>query len=193
MLTGESMGFQSRGTPPAQDGTEKLEEMINAYRPPAMAFALNILGNREDAEDACQETFASAYHDLASLPFPAGARKWLFTILYRKCLDTLRRRRRSTRLVWKITSEDPERLFHCEASAGNPASGPDAPLPKSLLRSLSEKERAVLALWANEDYSAGEIAGIIGCSASTVRVHLFRARRKIKAKMEKDHGLLQTR
>jgi RNA polymerase sigma-70 factor (ECF subfamily) len=172
---------------------ERLEEMISAYRPPAMAFALNILGNREDAEDACQEMFVSAFRDLASLPVPAGAKKWLFTILYRKCLDILRRRKRSTRLVWKVGNENPERLFHCDDPPGNPAPGGKLPLPKNVLGALSERERAALSLWANEDYSPDEIAAIMDCAASTVRVHLFRARRKIKDRMEKDHGLLQTR
>lgn len=172
---------------------DKLEEIIKTYRPPAMAFALNILGNREDAEDACQEAFASACRDLASLPKPEGARRWLFTVLYRKCLDTLRRRRRSICLVRKVTSEEPERLLHGDDPGKDPGDGPVAALPRGLLRSLSEKERAALAFWANEDYSAKEIAGIMGCSASTVRVLLYRARRKIKDRMEIDHGLLQNR
>lgn len=172
---------------------DKLEEIIKTYRPPAMAFALNILGNREDAEDACQEAFASVCRDLTSLPLPAGVKRWLFTILYRKCLDAIRRRRRSIRLVRKVTNENPERLFHGDDLGKDPGPGPVAALPRDLLRFLSEKERAILAFWANEDYSAGEIAGIMGCSASTVRVHLYRARRKIKDRLESDHGLLQNR
>jgi RNA polymerase sigma-70 factor (ECF subfamily) len=187
------MGVPSRKSLPGQAGMEKLEEMIRTYRPPAMALALNILGNREDAEDACQEMFVSAFHELDSLPFPAGVKKWLFTILYRKCLDSLRRRRRSVRLAGRIITEDPDRLFHCDDAEGNPDRSRPRFLSKDLLAVLSDKEKAALSLWANEDYSPDEIAQVMGCSASTIRVHLFRARRKIKDKLEKGHDLLQAR
>jgi DNA-directed RNA polymerase specialized sigma24 family protein len=46
-------------------------------------------------------------------------------------------------------------------------------------------------LWANEGYTARDISQVLGCSASTARVTLFNARRKIKALLENDHGLLQ--
>ncbi|MDI6849394.1 MAG: sigma factor-like helix-turn-helix DNA-binding protein [Candidatus Saccharicenans sp.] len=45
-------------------------------------------------------------------------------------------------------------------------------------------ERTCLFLWAREGYSSEEIAGIIGCSPGTVRVHLFQARKKLKRLME---------
>lgn len=65
------------------------------------------------------------------------------------------------------------------------------PLPSALLQSLSPRERAALCLWANEGYSAKDISEVLACSASTARVYLFNARRKIKALLENDHGLLQ--
>jgi len=187
------MDVRTQEGSPGQAGIEGLEEMINTYRPPAMALALNILGNREDAEDACQEMFVSAFHRLPSLPNPSGAKKWLFTILYRKCLDMIRRRKRSTRLVWKVRNQNPSQLFHCENFEGNTNPAQHPPLPKNVLGELSEKQRAALSLWANQDYSPDEIASIMGCAAGTVRVHLFKARRKIKAMMEKDNVFLQTR
>ncbi len=36
---------------------EAFREMVDIYKTKAMALALNMLGNREDAEDICQETF----------------------------------------------------------------------------------------------------------------------------------------
>ncbi len=40
---------------------EAFREMVDIYKSKAMALALNMLGNREDAEDACQETFIRVY------------------------------------------------------------------------------------------------------------------------------------
>lgn len=74
---------------------------------------------------------------------------------------------------------------------GDPRPADPEPLPSALLKGLSPKERTALCLWANEGYTAGDIAGVLTCSASTARVYLFNARRKIKTLLEKDHGLLQ--
>lgn len=165
---------------------DNLDELINIYRPPAIALALNILGNREDAEDVCQEMFVSAFRNMPSCPFPPMTKKWLFTILYRKCMDILRKRKRSIRLASKIRDENPAQLFHNANPDRDSQQNRKLSLSRTLLSALSNKERACLSLWANEDYTSEEIAGILCCSPSTVRVHLFKARRKIKTIMEND-------
>jgi len=173
------------------DSLEHFEEIMRTYRAPAMALALNVLGNREDAEDACQEAFAAAYRVLKPESPPPALKAWLFTVLYRKCLDAVRRRRRSDRLVRKVKQEapDPETPGRRE-----PRSLSDKlVLSEGVLGILGEKERLILSLWAKEEYTLNEIAGILACAPSTVRVHLFQARRKIKAWMEKDHVPLPTR
>jgi RNA polymerase sigma-70 factor (ECF subfamily) len=188
------MSEEKQGTPGrVQDDLERFELMMNEYRPPAMALALNVLGNREDAEDACQEAFVSAYHSLESHPLPSNLKGWILTILYRRCLDILRRKQRSIRLVRRVQTEIPRWVPNPGSSLDNPPypTGKLA-LSESVLQALTEKERLALSLWANEDYSFQEIAGILGCSPSTARVHLFRARRKIKAFLEKGHDSLST-
>ena len=66
-----------------------------------------------------------------------------------------------------------------------------SPCPPRSSRRLSPRERTALCLWANEGYTAKDISEVLACSASTARVYLFNARRKIKALLENDHGLLQ--
>lgn len=168
--------------------------MMNQFRAPAMALALNVLGNREDAEDACQEAFASAFHSMETNPLPSNLKGWILTILYRRCLDILRRRRRSIRLAQRVRAEISGRMLY----PGNPQGNPSSPtgklvLSQGVLRALTDKERLAVSLWANEDYAPPEIAGILGCSQATARVHLFRARKKIRAAVEKDHDALSFR
>lgn len=173
------------------DSLDRFEDIMRTYRAPAMALALNVLRNREDAEDACQEAFAAAYRVLDHDSPPPALKAWLFTVLYRKCLDVVRRRRRSDRLVRKVREEapDPETPGRREPRALHEK----LVLSERVLGALGEKERLVLSLWANEEYTLNEIAGILACAPSTVRVHLFQARRKIKAVMEKNDVQLPTR
>ena len=52
------------------------------------------------------------------------------------------------------------------------------------LRRVTPQERSVLALKYNEDCDSAEIAAMLGCSESTVRVHLLNARRKLKKELQ---------
>jgi len=168
---------------------EEFKKIVDAFSPPLLALALNILGNREDAEDACQETFLRAYLHRDSFDLERSLRNWLMTILYRRCLDHLKKRKRFKIFFNRAAWECPESV---RGNSLEPAPGPNL-LPPRLLDLLSPRERTALSLWANEGYRAEEIARIIDCSASTARVYLFNARKKIKAFLEKDNVAMQTR
>ena len=169
-----------------QGNEEDFKKIMDVYTPKAMAMAMNILGNRDDAEDACQDAFIRAYLNLARFDQEKSFKNWLYSILYRRCLDQLRRRRRTLILFKKMQSESPAAL----SSKPDPSPG-DKGLPSQLLSFLKPKERTVLCLWANEGYTSQEIAEVLRCSASTARVYLFQARRKIKKALEKSDASLQ--
>lgn len=166
-----------------QGEVEEYREIVDKYKGKIMAMALSILGNREDAEDACQEAFIQAYLNLDKFNIQKSFPNWLYTILYNRCLDQLRKRRRFFKLFKKMKN-DPV-LFANAQTSNQPAL---QPLPQNILKELSPKERTVLFLWAEEGYTSEEIAGILRCSSSTARVHLFKARKKIKLKLEKENA-----
>jgi RNA polymerase sigma-70 factor (ECF subfamily) len=165
-----------------QGNVEDFKVIVDNYRSQAMALAMIILRNREDAEDACQEAFIQVFRNLKKFRLGMSFKNWLYTILYHRCLDQLKRKRRFSRLFEKIRIESPQIPVH---QASNPVE--KRPLPQIILKHLSPKEKTVLCLWANEGYSAKEISEVLQCSASTARVYLFNARKKIKAQLEKEH------
>jgi len=165
---------------------EDFRMIVERYTAPAMALAMNILGNRDDAEDACQELFIQVYRHLKSYDKERSFKNWVYTILYRRCLDHLKRRRRSAELVKKMGRET---VLATAANPGHPLL--PRSLPSDLLERLKTKERTALCLWANEGYSAQEIGEVLRCSASTARVYLFQARKKIKKLLEQGHVSLQ--
>jgi RNA polymerase sigma-70 factor (ECF subfamily) len=169
-----------------EDGDVGFKRLADQYAAPAMALAMNVLGNRQDAEDACQEAFIQVFRHLDRYDGRAGFQTWLFTILYRRCLDVVRKRKRAFRLVDKARTEQVR-------AAEGPPRVPDQgrPLGEGILKALNAKERTALSLWANEGFTAEEIARVIHVSASTARVYLFNARKKLKSILEKDHAALQ--
>lgn len=163
-----------------QGEVEEFRKIVDKYRGKVMALALNILGNREDAEDACQEAFIQAYRHLERFDVRKSFRSWLYTIITNLCLDQLRKRRRFQRFFSRLRREP-----SLEGRGQHSRQLPSESLLQGMLQELSFKERAVLYLWAVEGYTSEEISSVIRCSPSTARVHLFKARKKIKAIVEK--------
>jgi RNA polymerase sigma-70 factor (ECF subfamily) len=162
---------------------EEFRKIVDSYKGPVMALAMNILGNRQDAEDSCQETFIQVYRNLGRFDPQKSFRNWIFTILYRRCLDQLKKKRRFQSAFNRAKHEAPRGTPPETAGAGRRQL-----LAKELLVRLSPKERVVLTLWANEGFTAAEISGVLCCSPSTARVYLFNARKKIKTLLEKSHA-----
>jgi len=169
---------------------EEFRYIVDAYKSQVTAVAMNILGNREDAEDACQDTFVQVYRHLGTYDPARSFRTWIFMILYRRCLDTIRKKKRFRTFFLKAQAEP------SQATVVPPAEPPSAGIVfEAILDGLRPKERTALTLWANEGLTAAEIAAVIECAPSTARVYLFNARRKLKTLIEerKDHGTLGTR
>jgi len=165
-----------------QGDVEEFHKIMDKYKGKAMALAINILGNREDAEDACQEAFLHAYSNLHRFDLQRSFCSWLYTIIYNLCLDQLRKKQRFYRFFKKMKRES---SFSEEVRTSSRSA--HQPITQGVLKELSSRERAVLFLWAVEGYTSREIGDVLKCSASTARVHLFKAREKIKAILEKEN------
>jgi len=166
--------------------TGAYQEIMQRYSGKAMALALNMLRHREDAEDVCQEAFVKAFHNLERYDPRQDFRNWFYTVLYRRCLDHMRKRKRFTNFMVKFRNE-PD--LEAAVKRDNPSRGPG--LDPRTLGELSPKERITLILWANEGYTGEEIASVLKCSPSTARVNLYKARKKLKALLEGENVALQ--
>ncbi len=159
------------------------KEFVDRFGGPAMALAINVLGNKEDAEDACQEAFIRVFRNLERVDAEKNFKNWVYTIIYHCALDILKKRRKARRLFEVIRNES--------QSSGRPNHSPAGGrelLSGDVLKRLNLKERTALSLWANEGYTSAEISEVMGCSSGTARVHLYNARRKIKARWEGNHA-----
>ena len=167
---------------------ECFRKIVNRYTGKAMALALNILKNKQDAEDACQETFIQIYHNLQGFDFNKKFKDWFYAILYHRCIDMVRKKRRFYRyLTQKKHAGTVKQQTSNEVHTGFKK------LPRRYLQKLSAKEKTALLLWAQEEYQSKEIGEIMKCSPSTARVYLYKARKKIKSLLEDQNDSLQNR
>lgn len=169
-----------------QGDAEAYRGIMEKYRHGAFALALNVLRNREDAEDVCQDSFLKAFHNLDKFDVRGSFKNWFYTLLYRSCIDSIRKKRRFFDFFSKFKAEPLASSFQ---RAPNPKT--EEKIEARFLQRLSPNERLSVYLWANEGYTSEEIASVLRCSPSTARVNLFKARKKIKAMLEEKNGEMQ--
>lgn len=151
-------------------------------------------GSAQDAEDVTQEVFLRVYKALPGYdPERASMRTWLTTITVNTCNS--QRKRLSLRRFRQQRSpspgEDAPELEVADLSTwGAPEEqalqGELRQIIKGLLLKLKVEHRTVLVLHYYLDYSAPEIARILGCPEGTVYSRLHYARRLIQAQLESD-------
>ncbi len=141
-----------------------------------LAVAWRLLGNREDARDAAQETFVRVYRHLARFHAGQDLMAWIYRIAVNACRDAARRRRRSP----IVAIEFREPAVHAKAEEELL----DAERRSSVLAALATlptKERAALVLRDLEGFTSEQAARILGCRPGTVRAQVAAARAKIRA------------
>jgi RNA polymerase sigma-70 factor (ECF subfamily) len=152
------------------------------------ALALRTTRDPDLAADAVQEAFATALEKAEGFRGDAQPGTWLYRIVFNKSIDLLRRRRRDVPLPDEdpdgLTAED-ERLAHGLSWARPPDSvllGAEARRElERALDDLTPLQRAVFELREAEGRPTDEVAEILGLSPGAVRVHLHRARLRLRA------------
>jgi RNA polymerase sigma-70 factor (ECF subfamily) len=158
------------------DATAFDELMIHHERR-VVAIAWRMLGNREEARDAAQETFLRVYRHLHKFDLERDFAGWLYRITVNVCRDHARK-------MGRMTSIDENEVV--AAIAGKSDIEADAmrsqqrTMVLKALSTLSQKERAALVLRDLEGLPTEEVARILGSSPTTVRSQISMARVKIR-------------
>jgi len=178
---------------PGPDGATRREALSRALVEEGdrlYALALRTTRDPDLARDAVQDAFAAALAKADGFRGEAHPATWLHRIVFNKSIDLLRRRRRYEPLPEQdpdqLTAED-ERLAHAPPWAR----GPDVALVgrearealDQAMAELTPLQRAVFELREAEGRPTDEVAEILDLSAGAVRVHLHRARLRLRARL----------
>jgi RNA polymerase sigma-70 factor (ECF subfamily) len=169
----------------AQKGDkEAFEVLVRRHQYRVFAVARGILKRQEDVEDIAQQVFVKAYFSLKRFDQRAAFSTWLYKITVNECWDLLRKRKARPLVYEADFSEEQSRQF--SASEQRADTGPDTSERMAMrqrldamLEQLDERDRAMLILKEVEGFSVEEIADSLGLNANTVKVRLFRARRRV--------------
>jgi RNA polymerase sigma-70 factor (ECF subfamily) len=166
---------------------ERFSELVALQQRRAVRIAYQYLRDVHDTDEAVQDAFVKVFTHIASyreeLPFEV----WFTRILVNGCLDL--RKSRARRMKWSLPMA-PAAGVPNEPAAPQP--GPEARLVASergrqiaaAVEQLPERQRTVFTLCQIAERSTSEVSRALGLSEATVRVHLFRAVRKLRKLLE---------
>jgi RNA polymerase sigma-70 factor (ECF subfamily) len=177
------------------EARERYAELVARHQRRASRIAFHYLRDTADADEAVQDAFVKAYSHLASFREELPFEVWFTRILVNACLDRIKARTRRNRwLVPMRESPDAQQDF-AERTAGRDPSPEDQLLARerrqklaAALARLPERQRSVFMLCHYEGCTSREVSALTGLNESTVRVHLFRAIRKLRTLLAAEAG-----
>jgi RNA polymerase sigma-70 factor, ECF subfamily len=163
---------------------ERFADLVAHQQRRAVRIAYHYLRDAHDADEAVQDAFVKVFTHVTSyreeLPFEV----WFTRILVNGCLDL--RKARARRLRWAVPMSAHGDALPLDPPAPEPS--PEQRLVSSerakeiaaAVEQLPDRQRTVFTLCHVAEQSTAEVSQALGLSEATVRVHLFRAVRKLR-------------
>lgn len=207
-ITGMSVALTASARQAAVDGAEEqtlvrqaqagsrpaFEELVRRYDREVLRLALNLVHRVEDARDIYQESFLRVYRNLHRFRFECSFYTWVYRIVTNACLDHLRRRttRHEEQAPVADVNDGAPRDFFDRLPEVNPSANPERKLLgqeinkmiEGALAQLSPRERMVFEMKHYQGMKLRAIGDVLGTSEETVKNSLFRATRKMRARLD---------
>ncbi|WP_452228204.1 RNA polymerase sigma factor [Lacinutrix sp. MEBiC02404] len=161
-----------------QGDTKAFAVLVDRYKDLIFTLAIQMLKNREEAEEVSQDTFIKVFKKLKNFKGDSKFSTWIYRIAYNTCLDRLKsnKRKQNTVAINEFTAHEVKTLDNAlsmmEAQESKQAI-------QDCLQMLPADDCALLTLYYFEELSLEEIAKVIGVKANNVKVKLFRSRKKL--------------
>ena len=157
----------------AKGKAEAMEPLYRIANPPVYAFALSLLKNAHDAEDAAHDCFVRAYFGAGSYRPQGKPMAWLMTITRNLCMEKLRERTPEQ-------AKNKTASRYIESAAASPE---DKIVLEQCMKALSDSERQIVLLHAVGGMKHRETAALMELPLATVLSKYSRALKKLKAKL----------
>jgi RNA polymerase sigma-70 factor (ECF subfamily) len=170
-----------------QGDDDAYSAVVNAFQGPVYNLCFRMLGNRQEAEDAAQETFLKAYRSLERYDPGRPFVNWILRIASNHCVDRMRRGR-----LRPMSLE----ALHPGLQSGGPSPGPESTMVgaekeaqvREMLRDLGSTDRAAVILFYWHDMSYEEIGETLSLTVSAVKSRLHRARKELAMRWLSDEA-----
>ena len=158
--------------------TGSFSQLVEKYNRLAFSLSMKLLNQREDAEEAAQDSFVKAYNSLSSFQSSSTFKTWFFRIVYNTSISKLRTRKNYEVKFEDVKITDSE-IHYTENAIGKLNSEDRQKYLQIGLDRLAPDERALLNMYYYDDFSMDEISSITGLTESNVKVKIHRSRKRL--------------
>lgn len=160
-----------------------LDELVTRKSGPLLQLAQRIVDDREEARDIVQLTFVRAWEHRRRYDPRFSPNTWLYRIATNLAIDLLRSRAAKQRQSEPVRRHFVRLADGRRRSLGELEDREVGRILQELAAELTERQRAVFVLSEVEGMASAEVAQVLGCRASTVRNHLFAARKTLRREL----------
>ena len=158
--------------------TGSFSQLVERYSHLAFSLSMKLLNQREDAEEAAQDSFVKAYNSLSSFQSGSTFKTWFFRIVYNTSISKLRTRKNFEVKFEDVKITDSE-INYTENAIGQLNSEDRQKYLQIGLERLAPDERVLLNMYYYDDFSMEEISAITGLTESNVKVKIHRSRKRL--------------
>jgi RNA polymerase sigma factor (sigma-70 family) len=161
-------------------------DLVKRHQRFVFTLAMRFTKTREDAEEVAQDCFIKAYRSLQSFGGNSKFTTWLYSIVYTTAMTFLRKKRLDTSPI-----DDENNFIQVEnqnaAFENNMAENKSRSYYlNQAIEQLLPDDAMIITLFYKGEQSLEEIATALGIEANNVKVKLFRARQRLKEKLERN-------
>ncbi|ARV10450.1 RNA polymerase [Winogradskyella sp. PC-19] len=159
-------------------------QLVNRYKDLVFTLALRMLKHREEAEEVAQDAFIKVYRSLDKFKGDSKFSTWIYKVTYNTCLDNIKKNKKYLNNV-PIDDFTFNKLETIDNALEGMIKAEKTAVIKQSINMLPSEDSYILTLYYFEELSLEEMTKIIDASSNTIKVKLFRARKKLAVILEK--------
>lgn len=159
--------------------------LVDRYKHMVFTLAMKMLKNNEEAEEVAQDVFLKVYQALDNFKGDSKFSTWIYKIAYYRSLDYIKKQKRHL----LTSSIDDEVEYHLPSVESTLAQFEGEERKKTIRKAISnlpENDALVITLHYLEEMSLKEISDIMDLSVNTLKVRLFRSRKRLAALLKSE-------
>jgi RNA polymerase sigma-70 factor (ECF subfamily) len=161
-------------------------DLVKRYQRFVFTLAMRFAKRREDAEEIAQDCFIKAYRSLGSFQRQSKFSTWLYSIVYTTAMTFLRKKRVDTDSIDDETTYIQVESQSSAYDVNNAENRSRSFYLNQAIEQLLPDDATIITLFYKGEQSLEEIGQALGMEANTVKVKLFRARQRLKEKLERN-------
>ena len=164
--------------------TRAFSDLVDSYKDLVFTLSIRMLGNREEAEEVSQDVFIKVFKSLPNFKGDSKLSTWLYRIAYNTCLDRIKKIKKQ-KMHTELELVDQIAYADLDTALEKMVKTERSELIGQCLSQLSNEDAGVLTLFYLEEKNLQEMEKVTNLTINTLKVRLFRARKRLAGIMEK--------